>query len=312
MFVAPTPTRRSAQEGIARYVQHQERAERGEPPHLRGLVFKQSPDGTSENLRFSGQTTPEGPDIPVDAVVDGSVLISVDGIGQEVSEHHRQIKDLLHGGSEVGANLQRPVLGVHEGSGPDRKSDLLRIGRNVIFTKALQSGLFNAEKIEKIAYRNDPSVKAVKDLLQQALESGLKVTLMAHSGGGSQVALALNLLSRQNGGLWKKKIPDNVRVLSLAGAASSKDYSGVRSQDLLYTGSRRDDVYKMFHNHLHPWAWHRNLPFLKNGVEAALGIGVDKSTHALDYIFAQHETEQGNRLEGFLRGVSGGGQHELA
>lgn len=299
MFVTAGPTRRSS-----------EHLHRGEPPHLRGLVFQQSPDGSIETLRHSGETTPEGPDIPAEAVVDGRVLISVDGIGQDLQEHQRQIRDLLHGGSEVGAKLERPVIGVHEGSGPTGKSDLIRIGKNVLMTKALQSGLACPQRIEKAAYRNDPAVKAVKDLLQQALQSSLKVTLMAHSGGGAQVALALNLLSRQEQGRFASKISQNVRVLSLAGAASPKDY-GVKSKDLLYTGSRRDDVYKTFHRHLHPWAWHRNLPFMKNGIEAALGIGVDKSTHSLDHIFAEHQTVEGHRLEKFLLGGAGG-RYELA
>lgn len=309
----PNPPDPKAVTGVEHYVAVRARNDREEPPELRGAVFVQSPDGSKQMLRHSGETTPEGPDIPAHAVVDKEVLIYVDGIGQPIEEQYRQIAALLHGGQEVGANLDRPVIGVHEGSGKTGRDDVVRIGKNVGMTKALQSGLAPTSWVEKAAYKNDPSIKAVKDLLQQTLDAGLKVTMMAHSGGSAQAALALSLLSREQGGRFAPKIQENVRVLSLAGAASPQDYekSGVAPKNLLYTGSRRDDVYRTFHNHIHPLAWHRNIPFLFGGLSVLLGIGIDRSTHAPDYIFAQHQGKDQNRLESFLSG-SPGGRHELA
>ena len=89
-----------------------------EPPNLRGLLFMQNKDETVEVLRYSGQSDPgTPPDIPEDAVVDGRVYISIDGIGQDWAKHRSQIRDWFHGGADYGVELPGPVVGIHEGEG---------------------------------------------------------------------------------------------------------------------------------------------------------------------------------------------------
>jgi hypothetical protein len=295
-------------QGVSDYLHERAESPRAEPPELRGAVLLQHKTGSSEIVRYSGQTTADGQDIPAEAVVNDEVVIYVDGIGQRIKEQQRQIAALLHGGSEAGADLDRPIIGVHEGQGKSGTSDVLRIAKNTLFTKALQTGLAPNSLIEKAAYKNDPSIKSIKDLLHQSLDAGLKVTLMAHSGGGSQVALALNLLSREQGGRFQKALADDVRLLSIAGAASAEDYQkgGLNPENLLYTGSQQDEVYRLFHNHIEPVAWHKNLPFIGDGISVLRGKNIDKSTHAPDYLFAEHKTGEANRLEDFLEGGRGG------
>lgn len=310
---APAPG--SVPAGARDYVAERDRPDKEEPPELRGVVFEQYQDGQSRILRYSGETTPGGPDIPADAVVNDEVLIYVDGIGQNLAEQQRQIRAVLHGGQGTAADLDRPVIGVHEGAGESCVHDAARIGRNIGLTKALQTGLFSTAWIEKVAYRNDPSIKAVKDLVRQSLAAGVQVTLMAHSGGAAQTALALSLLAREESGRFALDIQDKVRVLSIAGASSPRDFTeaGIKPENLLYTGSRRDGVYRIFRNHVHPLAWHKNLPFLFDAAFAGLGyLREDAGVyHSPDYIFHQHQLGSRHRLEDFLLGGPGG-SYELA
>src|SRR5690606_7867470 len=99
------------------------------------------------------------------------------------------------------------------------------------------------------------------DMVRQCLQVGRQVTLMTHSGGGAQTALALSLLAREEDGRFRSEITAKVRVLSTASAASRQDFeeAGVAPANLLYTGSRKDAVYRIFRHHIHPFAWHRNL-----------------------------------------------------
>lgn len=296
-------------DGAYSYVAERAVRDKEEPPELKGAVFRQNADGSTEMLKLSGETTPDGPDLPVDTIVDNEVLIYVDGIGQRIQEQQRQIRAVLHGASRSGG-LERPVIGVHEGAGPSTMTDIARIGRNITFTKALQWGIFSNDWVKRAAFNNDPAVQTVYNLVRQSLEAGVQVALMTHSGGGAETALALTLLSQEG---YRDQIADSVRVLSTASAASQRDFldSGVKSQNLYYTGSLRDAVYRGFRHDIHESKWWTNLPTaLDAGVGALKARGNMGIFHSVDYIFHHHETDQGNRLEDFLRGGPGE-KHEL-
>ena len=297
-------------DGAYQYVAERAAQDKEEPPELKGVVFRQDPDGSHQILRYSGETTPDGSDLPADVIVDNEVLIYVDGIGQRLREHQRQIRAVIHG-ADLPGGLNRPVIGVHEGAGPSTLADVARIGRNITFTKALQWGIFNKDWVKKAAFNNDPAVQSVYNLVRQSLAAGVQVTLMTHSGGGAETALALTLLSREEN--FKEAIQDSVRVLSTASAASQKDFldAGVRSENLYYTGSTRDAVYRGFRHHIHQSKWWTSLPTaLDAGVAALKAQGAMGLFHSVDYIFHNHETTEGNRLENFLRGGPGQ-KHEL-
>lgn len=300
-------------EGAFHYVDEREVEGKLEPPELRGVVFEQWPDGRAQILRYSGETTPEGPDLPADAVVDNEVVFYVDGIGQRLSEHQRQIRSVLHGGQSESANLSRPILGIHEGAGRSTMHDIVRIGKAMALTKSLQYDLAPLDWVRSKAYQVDPSVHSIHNLLRQALVAGHQVTLMCHSGGGAQTALALSILAREEDGRWTEKISDQVRILSLAGAASEQDFkmAGIKSENLLYTGSGRDPVYSAFRNHLGPYSWKSNFKAVYDAAQAGLNYLREKKIyHAPDYLFAQHQQTEGNRLEAFLLGGPGG-KYEL-
>ena len=300
-------------DGAFHYVDERETQGKLEPPELRGVVFEQWPDARTQILRYCGQTTPDGPDLPADAVVDHEVLFYVDGIGQRLSEHQRQIKSVLHGGQSEAANLSRPVIGIHEGAGKSTLHDIARIGKDMALTKSLQYDLAPLDWVRSKAYSVDPSVQSVHNLLRQALAAGHQVTLMCHSGGGAQTALALSILAREEDGRWAEQISDKVRILSLASAASEQDFemAGIKSENLLYTGSGRDPVYSAFRHHLGPYSWKSNFRAAYDAVQAGLNYVREKKIyHAPDYIFSQHQQGDQNRLEAFLLGGPGG-KYEL-
>lgn len=305
--VAPLPR------GADQYVEER-RSARKEPPHLRGVVFQQSEEGAVDVLAWSGQTRPDvppdgSPTIPESAVKGNRVVISVDGIGQTWQAHQRQIRYVLHGQGEGGADVDQPVIGIHEGAGPSGVHDVARIGRDLTLTKLLQSGLAATEWVAKKAYTIDPAVKSIHDMVRQCLQVGREVTIMTHSGGGAQAALALSILAREDEGRYRPEITDKVRVLSAASATSRRDFeeAGVADENILYTGSRKDAVYRIFRHHIHPFAWHKNLIPIADAIYS--GITHDPNGiayHSPDYIFAENENQEAGRLQGFLEGGPGG------
>ena len=62
-------------------------------------------------------------------------------------------------------------------------------------------------------FAHDPAVQTTCAVLRQALDQGRDVLLLPHSGGGTESALALNLLA----GDYRDQIQDHVKVVSLAG-----------------------------------------------------------------------------------------------
>lgn len=279
-----------------------------EPPNFRGLLFSQEPDGEVTILAYSGETDPDdAPDIPDNATIDNHVYISVDGIGQDWNRHREQIRSWYHGESDYGVNLQGTVIGIHEGEGKNSLVDGWRIVKNTVYLKALQGGLSDRQKLRERIYSNDPSVKTIHDQLAQSLRVGREVTFMAHSGGASQVALALALYGQDQEA--RSQIADHVRILGTAPAASFQDFekSGVKSESILLTGSEKDPVFQIFRRDWKITRPHTVAPVLGRALWSGLRFLKDRGPyHQGEYIF-EHNKEQGkHRLADFLSGGPGG------
>lgn len=313
--VAPSKPRNASQpdeipSGAWQYVDAFESATQ-EPPELKGVVYRQEASGTVEILKWSGETKPEPPpDIPADAVKNGRVVIYVDGIHQMWGEQQRQINHLLHGSSGHGANVDQPVIGIHEGAGKSGFRDGVRIAKAMVMTKLVQAGVVPLKWAQKKLYKIDPAIKAVHDQLSQSLQEGRQVQLMTHSGGGQETAAALALLAREG---YKKQISENVRVLSLASAAAKQDFtkSGVKQENLYYTGSKKDPVYSIFRHHLHLTTLPINIPFWYDVARYLTSLPFQQpgalAVHSPDYIFAKNVNEEGRqRIDKFLAGGPGG------
>jgi hypothetical protein len=280
-----------------------------EPPELYGALFQQETDGTVRVLRYSGETSPTSPpDIGEDAAGDGQVFLSVNGIDQDWVSHRQQITDWYHGGFAIsGAHLDRPIIGIHEG---DRKgaADVLRILKNTLILKTFQGGMGSLETIREAAYANDPSVKTIHDQVRQSLAVGRQVTLMAHSGGGSQVALALTLLSEE-GGEWQQAISDRVRVMGTAATTTRQDLrrAGVEEDNIFLTYSKRDSVPGFYTT---PTSMTRPFSILRaagRGLFLRLRETLKPGPwHEGHYIFEHNMTERGSRIDAFLQGGGGG------
>ena len=282
-----------------------------EPPELKGVVYRQEASGTVEILKFSGETKPEPPpDIPADAVKNGRVVIYVDGIHQMWSEQNRQIDQFLHGHNPNGANVDQPVIGIHEGAGKSGFHDGVRIAKAMVMTKLVQAGVVPLKWAQKKLYKIDPAIKAVHDQLSQSLQAGRQVQLMTHSGGGQETVAALALLAREG---FKKQISENVRVLSLASAAAAKDFtkSGIKPENLYYTGSKKDPVYSIFRHHLHLTTLPINIPFWYDVAKYLTSLPFQQpgalAVHSPDYIFAKNMNDEGRqKIDKFLAGGPGG------
>jgi hypothetical protein len=275
---------------------------------MRGLLFMQNKDETVEVLRYSGESDPDTPpDIPSEAVTKSGVYISVDGIGQDWNGHRAQIRDWFHGGADYGVELPGPVIGIHEGEGKTAIHDGARILKNTFYTKLLQRGRSPEGLREKI-YANDPSVKTIHDQLAQSLRVGRQVTFMAHSGGGSQVALALALMATDESSEWKPAISQKVRVLGTAAATHRNDleWAGVESENVMMTGSKRDPVYRFYRNHIDAHRPSTLLGFIGDGVGAAIKFAFDQGPyHEGEYIFGGNKADGEHRIGNFLAGGVG-------
>lgn len=288
-----------------------------EPPELKGVVYLQRADKSMQVLKFSGQTRPEAPpgqpsDIPEEAVRFNRVVISVDGIGQGWSEHQRQIYRFLHNGGPpggAGADVAQPVIGIHQGSGKSSVADVVRIGKDLSLLKGLQAGVVpTAWALDQVAVI-DPAVKALHDTVKQALHDGRDVQLVNHSGGGQETALALTLLKKQGLG---QEITDRVRVLAMAPACSARDLemAGVKNENIYYTASRNDPVYRIFHRHIHtnPLKLPLNVLPLYEGIKFLITRQREHlAVHSPDYIFKHNLKPDGKqRIQEFLTGSPGG------
>lgn len=298
------------------YVDAREKAEE-EPGLLKGVVFLQDVDKSMRVLKFSGQTRPEVPpgavsDIPPEAVRFNRVVISVDGISQMWDEHQRQIHRYLHRGGPpggVGADVAQPVIGIHQGSGKSSVADVIRIGKDLALLKGLQAGIIPTAWARERASVVDPAVKSLHDMVQQALHDGLDVQIVNHSGGGQETALALTLLKKEG---WEQQIREHVRVLAMAPACSFQDLemSGVKKENIFYTASQNDPVWRMFHHHVHtnPLKLPLNVLPIYEGIKYLVTMRREHlAVHSPDYIFRCNMKPDGKqRIQEFLTGSDGG------
>lgn len=288
---------------------------KAEPKPLHGMLALCYPTGRYTVLRSSGETRPEippggQPDIPQAAAPNGRVVMQVNGIGEEFGYQLETIGRFLQATTPVehGANVGQPVVAVHQGVDRNSVADVARITADLGGLRLLEKGALPLAWIQKAVYRFDPTVRTLHDELKQSLAVGRDVTLVAMSGGGSESALALNLLAREEGGRYRDLIRDHVRVLGLAPAASRRDFeaAGVQSPNLYATGSQRDPVYQ-FGRHS---AGVPMVPGFVPGIAALASTFLrygSTPTHSQDYIFAASAAQQGGHpIQGFLDGGPGG------
>ncbi|MHB2015426.1 MAG: hypothetical protein ACYCW6_00620 [Candidatus Xenobia bacterium] len=278
-----------------------------EPSDEHGIVYLEDADGSWCTLKTSGQTTPDGRDIPDRAVKNNRVVISVDGIHQSFAKHRQQIESLLessrpHG---YGANVGQPVVGIHEGVGRNILADLWRIEIDRDCLSALEGHALPVSRIHRVAYHEDPAVKAVYDEVRQSLEQHRDVQLVVHSGGGAETALALTLLSREG---FQDAVRQHVRVAALAPAASRKDFekAGLKAENIFYSGSKRDPVWRLCHHYVPSWLAFMHVPIALSSLYE-LAHQHNFQYHSPDYIFARNVLPDGSsRIQRFLDGGRGG------
>lgn len=287
-----------------------------EPHQLHGLVYESFLDGHTVNLKTATQTSEDipagGPDIPRDAVKDNRVVIFVDGIHQDIDTQKDQIHRLFQAprnDPKHGAACEQPVIGIHEAAGINAGADGTRIAIDLAWLKALQGRYLPTAWVHKACFQSDAAVRSVHNEIKQSLEAGRDVQIALHSGGGAETALALTLLSKENGGQWKPEISKHVRVLAMAPACSRKDFelAGVKPDNIYYTASRNDPVYRFSKDFVPPT--NQGLLALR---AARVGVQLlfDRSTipyHAPDYIFWRNLQPDGTqRIQAYLDGGPGG------
>lgn len=257
---------------------------RPEPRKLRGAVYVQTPAGDIQARRDRS--------VPPQAIADNRVVIYLDGIHQSIGEQQRQIRELMSG-------MGRPIVGVHEGSGKTILHDSHRQANNLLALKTIQGGGLSAETLRSRIFKNDPAVKSVFNLLRSGMDAGTDITLITHSGGGIEGALALAMLNEKGYG---PKISQHLRVLSLASGVAPEDFTrmGVKSENLFYTGSKADLAFQLARN------------FLPVAVPGALGGALawalerpfeEVLAHSPDYLFQANGQAE---LESFMEGKSPG------
>jgi hypothetical protein len=208
-------------------------------PAAHGELYEIRPSEPLRVLRQRDETRPNGADVPDDAVSNRRVVLGVEGVDGKPASYDRMLSSTLLGTSSA-VDLQQPILMVHEGIETCAGVSLARIMRDDCELKELEHG---DRLAPETIFAHDPAVKTTRDVLQQSLDRGLDVLLLAHSGGGTESALALSLLSSEDS-KYRGEIRDHVKVLSLAGASTPIDYeaAGVPADHVLYVGDSRDPV----------------------------------------------------------------------
>jgi hypothetical protein len=136
------------------------------------------------------------------------------------------------------------------------------------------------------------------------------VLLAAHSGGGAETAVALTILEHEDGGRFAKSIGDHVRLLEAAPAASFKDFelAGVRPENIYYTASDKDPVYKAFGTFVPPNSWAQTATNALHAIAAMTHSGAF-AHHSPYNIFAHNVTDGQSAIQHFIDGAKNGGEH---
>lgn len=234
-------------------------------------TFSPNADGKYTVLADSGKTTPNGSDIPASAVKDNRVVIGFEGIEGGQRSYVNTFGNLFN--SDKGAvNLNQDFLMIHEGNRERAIDDIGRILHDDLTMKEVQLG--HVPSMASIA-KSDPAVVTGYNVIKQALDADHQVMIFAHSGGGAEADLALNLLSH-NG--YKDKIHDDVKIMIMAGAASAPDAvkAGVQEGNALYVGMDEDVVAGLGHTWIDPSHPVAGLKELYNSVTHATDFSLGK------------------------------------
>ncbi|MBS2035888.1 hypothetical protein JST97_12945 [bacterium] len=214
-----------------------------------GQLYQFSPGSRNyQVLAESGQTSPDGNDIPPEAIHNGRVVLGFEGIDGNQSSYVHAFNKLFNSGQQSAIPLNQNMLFIHEGHRPTRLDDIKRVLHDYETTKKIQSG----EKIDpQQAFQADPSVETGYNVVKQALNQDLDVLIFAHSGGGAQSVEVLNLLSSHG---YHNQIADHVKIVIMAGAAPAQDAveAGVKPENALYIGMKADLVAELGHVYIDP------------------------------------------------------------
>ena len=193
-------------------------------------------------LANSGETSPNGNNIPAEAIKDGRVILGFEGIDGNQDSYVRAWNKLFN--SDDGAiPLHQNMLFIHEGHRPTRIDDIQRVLHDISVTKRVQAG----EEVDlQAAFEADPAVETGYNVMKQAFDQDLDVLVFAHSGGGAESVEALTLLSSQG---YRDEISDHVKIVLMAGASPAEDAvkAGVQPDNALYLGMKADLVAQLGH-----------------------------------------------------------------
>lgn len=198
-------------------------------------------------LAGNGQTTPDGNNIPPEAIKDGRIILGFEGIDGTQGSYVRAFNKLFNS-EEAAIPLNQNMLFIHEGHRPSRIDDIKRVLHDYSVTKKVQAG----ETVDlQEAFEADPAVETGYNVLKQALDQDLDVLVFAHSGGGAESVEALTLLSSQG---YREQIGEHVEIVLMAGAAPAQDAveAGVKPENALYIGMQADLVAQLGHVHIDP------------------------------------------------------------
>ncbi|MBN9419518.1 MAG: hypothetical protein J0I12_28945 [Candidatus Eremiobacteraeota bacterium] len=213
-----------------------------------GQLYQITPgSGDYKVLAQGGQTSPDGNNIPAEAIKDGRVIIGFEGIDGTQGSYVRAFNKLFNS-EDAAVPLNQPMLFIHEGHRPNRLDDIKRILHDYSVTKQVQAG----EKVDlEAAFQADPAVETGYNTIKQALDQDLDVLVFAHSGGGAESVEALNLLSSQG---YREEIGEHVQIVLMAGAAPAQDAveAGVKPGNALYIGMEADLVAQLGHGYIDP------------------------------------------------------------
>ena len=213
----------------------------------------ESGNGSTQSL----STAAPGPDpqsklpmpapFPESAVRRNKIVFFVNGIDTTVQEQTGEVRGVLMDQAQknYGAALDQPVVAIHHAKDASAFHSIGRIRKDFQILKSLQTRWTDPERAAAQAYTIDPTVKVIHDQVQAALDAGHDVQLVSHSGGNAQTALALMLLSQENGGRYRPQITQHVRVLMLSGVVSRTDVAmaGVPFKNVLQAGSQFDPLW---------------------------------------------------------------------
>ena len=285
---------------------------------MRGVVYARYPSGRVDFVAWSGETRPDvGADgqsiIPADTTANNRVVMFVDGIRESITQQMDSVRDLLQAPEipdDYGTNVRQPVIGVHQGVGAGLASDIKRVVGDFSLLKAVQAHFLSPARCASVVTHWDPGVKAVHDLVRQSLEVGRDVTIGAFSGGGTQVALALTMLGREDGGRFHEAVSAHVRVLALTPGASVRDFeeAGVKRENLEYVAGKDDPVYQLCHTYVGAGAGLGNLVGAARGAVALTRLARNPACPQHDmYFLFEHSVQPDGRepIQSFVDGGAG-------